>query len=68
MTDGFWIADLEIRFENGSIGAKRFMADAKHLVQFDADYFLSQVIQYAKEKQKNLVASHKIHTFYKETV
>ena len=68
MTDGFWIADLEIRFENGSIGAKRFMANAKHLVQFDADYFLSQVIQYAKEKQKNLVASHKIHTFYEETV
>ena len=68
MTDGFWIADLEIRFENGSIGAKRFMANDKHLVQFDADYFLSQVIQYAKEKQKNLVASHKIHTFYEETV
>ena len=68
MNTGFWIAELEIRFENGSIGAKRFSASSKHLAQYDADYFLGEVIRYAKEKQKNLVASHRIHTFFEETV
>jgi hypothetical protein len=68
MNTGIWIADLEIRFENGSIGAKRFSASSKHLAQYDADYFLSEVIRYAKEKAKNLVASHRIHTFFEETV
>jgi len=58
-----WIADLEITFENGSIGAKQFRASSKHLVEYDADYFLSQVIQYAKEKAKNLVTSHKVHLY-----
>ena len=68
MNTGYWIADLEITFENGSHGAKRFSASSKHLAEYDADYFLSEVIRYAKEKQKNLVASHKIHTFFEETV
>ena len=55
-----WIADLTIHFENGSIGAKQFRATSKHIVQFDADYFLSEVIRYAKAKQKNLVKSHRV--------
>ena len=55
-----WIADLTIKFENGSEGAKQFEASSKHLAHYDADYFLSQVIDYAKAKQKNLVKSHKI--------
>ena len=55
-----YIADLTIHFENGSIGAKQFIAKTKHLVHYDADYFLSGVIEYAKAKQKNLVKSHRV--------
>lgn len=55
-----YIADLTIEFENGSIGAKQFKASSNHLAHYDADYFLTQVIEYAKAKQKNLVKSHKI--------
>jgi hypothetical protein len=55
-----WIADLTIRFENGSIGAKQFEARTRDLVHLDADCFLTAVIQYAKAKQKNLVRSHRV--------
>lgn len=55
-----YTADLEIRFENGSIGARTFRAATKHLAHYDAEYFLSQVIQYAKAKEKNLVTGHTI--------
>ena len=55
-----YVADLTIHFENGSIGAKQFRAKTKHLAHYDADYFLSGVIEYAKAKQKNLVKSHRV--------
>ena len=55
-----WIADLTIRFENGSIGAKQFEANTKHLAHYDADYWVTSIIDYAKAKQKNLVKSHRI--------
>ena len=59
-----YVADLTIEFENGSIGAKTFRASTKHLAHYDADYFLSSVIEYAKAKQKNLVKSHKLVVKY----
>ena len=55
-----WIADLTIHFENGSIGAKQFEAKTKHLAHYDADYWVTSIIDYAKAKQKNLVKSHRI--------
>ena len=58
-----YIADLTIYFENGSIGAKQFKAPSNHLAHYDADYFLTQVIQYAKAKQKNLVKSHRVEVY-----
>ncbi len=55
-----WIADLVITFENGSIGAKTFTASSRHNAHYDADSFVTEVIQYARAKQKNLVKSHRV--------
>ena len=58
-----YIADLTIEFENGSIGAKQFKASSNRMAHFAADSFLTQVIEYAKAKQKNLVKSHRVEVY-----
>jgi hypothetical protein len=53
-------ADLKIRFENGSFGAKQFQSTNKTFLESEVDQFVRGVINYAKAKQKNLVVGHTI--------
>ena len=55
-----YTADLEIRFENGSTGAKQFQSTNKTFLEQEVFDFLKGVIDYAKAKQKNLVTGHTI--------
>ena len=55
-----YTADLEIRFENGSTGAKQFQSHSKSYLEQEVDQFVRGVINYAKAKQKNLVTGHTI--------
>ncbi len=55
-----YTADLEIRFENGSFGAKQFRGSSKLSLEQEVFDFLKGVIDYAKAKQKNLVTGHTI--------
>ena len=55
-----YTADLEIRFENGSTGAKQFQSTNKTFLEQEVFDFLKGVIDYAKAKQKNLVVGHTV--------
>lgn len=55
-----YTADLEIRFENGSTGAKQFQNSNKSFLEEEVLNFLKSVIDYAKAKEKNLVTGHTI--------
>ena len=55
-----YTANLEIRFENGSTGAKVFESYDKEYLYQQVDNFLKNVIDYAREKNKNLVTGHRV--------
>lgn len=55
-----YTADLTIKFENGSTGAKQFQGSNKFMLEQQIDTFLRGVMDYAKAKGKNLVTSHNV--------
>jgi cobalamin biosynthesis protein CbiD len=55
-----YTADLEIRFENGSTGAKVFQSYDKEYLYQQVHDFVKSVIDYAREKNKNLVTGHTV--------
>ena len=55
-----YTADLEIRFENGSTGAKVFESHDKEFLHQQVHDFVKSVIDYAREKNKNLVTGHSV--------
>jgi len=55
-----YTANLEIRFENGSTGAKVIESHDKEYLYQQVHDFIKGVIDYALEKNKNLVTGHRI--------
>jgi hypothetical protein len=55
-----YTANLEIRFENGSTGAKVIESHDKEYLYQQVHDFVKGVIDYALEKNKNLVTGHRV--------